>query len=401
MLHTFRTILVTLFGIIINSIGICTEPVKNATFSLTDEVIVKPKDIFIRKMVISPDGKMAYVVGEEYVEPTEEPNPNVPVPDVLVPKGYIVDFTKKSTKEFLNGHKRPITDMSRTPDGRYIYTISSTTESNVRIWDVVNEKSTLHAEFVPDELYESNHLEMALLPKRGGVAAPLKGKVALTAKLKADRFDLGGEPFKDTILCNPTVDHKEGFLACNTFEGDILIWDIEKLDFTARIKPFPNQILDSPDNYSIVDMKFSNTSKTLYYARIGKDDEVPEDERTKEDKVAADKRGIWVVDIEAETIKPLGFGTTCRTEHFALDPTDRWMAVLGTSYPDDDKKVNGQLLKVTELRIYDMKSKTLVHRKQFKEFRPGHILFSDDGKKLVCADPFGEVRSWSISLTGK
>ncbi len=399
-----------LISVLLVSPGRSAEPAKTSTVTLTDEVVVKPKDIFIRKMVISPDGGTAYVVGEEYHEPLEEPDRNVIPPEVVTPKGYVIDFAKKSSKEFLNDHRRPIVDMVRTKGGKQIYTVSNHSEGQVRVWDVVKKESSLHIHFKSKELFKSDEgssydgpvggIDIALLPSRGGVAALLDDKIALTAKNPKDRVDLDGEPFKDTIVSNPSVDHQDLYLACHTRET-VLVWNLKTKEVYSTIPAVPKHAPDSPDNISIRDMRFANTSSLIYIVRNGNDDEILEDERAKEDKVPSDKRGIWVVDIKAGTTEPLGFGTSRRTERFALDPTDRWMAIAGTAFDDNGEEFDNKVITVFELRIYDMKTKALVLRKQFKNFDPYHLHFSDDGKKLICAGSFGEVRSWSINVTDK
>jgi len=341
-----------------------------------------------------PDNETAVVVGGKPRDPNDREAPYVDSP----PAGALVNLRTKEVRPFTNGHSVRIRDVACSANGSHIFTDSFGKDHFVRVWDVKAGKS-LDPFPLPVEENASYH-EIVTFPGSGKVAVATGDFVTVLGPTRDDkRFDLTDESFSHDWPWELAVSSDDKLLACGTGKERGIIWDVKsrKVVYATSLLPEGADYHD----WSIHQLGFLKSGTQLIVARSGKADEVPEGKA--EEGVAAEERGLFLIDVGKKRVTPLGMGHQIRTTSFALHPSEDWIVTTGLSRPDKPGQKDAPK-RVSELRIYRFSTRSLVLRVQFgDDFMPSCPKFTSDGKKLVAIDgdieEEGKVRSWDFIAT--
>jgi WD40 repeat protein len=311
--------------------------------------------------------------------------------------GFFVDFNSKKTEPFTNEHSGEIHCVSYSFDDRLIVTggsaeLGSKSDGKLRVWDLAARRS-LEPIDLPDLPIQPR---LACSRRSSRVAVALDDRIAvLDLAGKEKRLDLVVDQAADAVPGNPTFSRDDKYLAYENVKGQVVIWEMEtrKVVFSTCLLPNGADWHD----WCIASMCFTKSGELLVAREGFRDDHHEVPPGTPEDKVPAERRGLFLIDPVKHKATPLGLGCTQNSLHAALDPSDQWLAVVGHSWPD---KPTGKIDDtMSELRIYHFASRRLVHRVQFdsNEFIPSWVGFTPNGKKLIAVSVTGVVRSWDFT----
>jgi WD40 repeat protein len=360
------------------------------------EVEVAIRDIAVNDAALMADNESIVLVGSRGFGEDGLPQDDSP------PAGAIVNLRTRAVREFTNGHKARIQSVAASSDGTRIVTGSTAADGRIRIWDVKAGKSLdpINASPLADE--KVHYFHVAPFHHRPVVAVTLKDRIGLFDLTgREERVDLTADYLGRGSPDDPAVSSDDMYLACSTFPNlQIVIWDVgaKKVLFAAALLPVGLAAQDySKAIFTVRGLCFVKSGEQLIALRSGGGPEVPKD--TPEEKIPAEKRALFLIDVPKQKTTPLGIGHQIGTLHFALHPTDEWIATVGASRPD--KPVPGNLPDpaVGELRVWHYPTRKLVHKIQFdfEGFRPTWVGFTPDGKKLVAADAKGKVMAWDFT----
>lgn len=353
--------------------------------TLRNEVAVKADGVVVDAFTLLPDGRAAILVGVK--GKLDEENP---VPDLSTdPAGAMIDLGKRAASPFVNGHTGPIRDLTRSADGRRVYTIGQGKDAVVRVWDAASGKTTVFADFT-EEVKEKHQPSLCVVSGSDRVAVELDKGIAIVGAGGKGRVDLTHADFDKTAVSNPTTSPDGSVLVCRTVRGKILAWDMKSANLVAEVTVIPEGV--DYLNWTLSDVAFLPGTTDLLMCRYTSESDVPEGKD--EGKVVAERRAVWAVDLKKKAVRPLGLGHTIHTYRMAVHPGGRWLALVGVSRGEGEFKDKPG--SVGEVRIYDLPTRTLALKRQYANFYPMWAEFSGDGRRLACASPEGEVRAWDF-----
>ena len=313
------------------------------------------------------------------------------------PAGAIVNLKTQTVRLFTNEHTARIKGVAAAADGLRIFTVCSDKDPFVRVWGVEAGKPVGPLPLPQLENYYSTH-EVACVPGSRKIAVGFRDRVAFIDPDGRERQqDLTAEEFTDDTPRQLSFSPDGDFLACCNFRKKVVVWDIRIGKVVCSVSLLPDG--EDHRDWSFTNLAFTRDGTRLIASRSGNADEVPNG--TAEDKVAPERRGLFVIDIKKQQIAPLSMGHQIHTFAFALHPSGDWIATVGPSRPDGLARKDATE-QVGELRVYHLPTRSLAHRVQFDdEFFPSKVLFTPNGKRMVAVDVEGKVRSWDFATAGK
>lgn len=315
--------------------------------------------------------------------------------------GGIVNLKTKAVREFINGHKVMIGSIAHSAGGDRIVTSTSNADLDpfIRFWDAKADKPLEPIKPAPVAEEVGSSFRIATFHRNHKVAVTLKDRVRIIDPTgREEPVDLETEYLSGTFPGELAISPDDKLLACATGNLQIIIWDVG----TKKVLYVPSLLPEGENDreWSIWRLAFTKSGTQLIAAR-GKFNSPDVPRGIPEDKVSAEKRGLFLIDVPKQKTIPLGMGAQILTVHFALHPSEEWIATVGDAYPDKPVP-NFPDATVRELRVYHYPTRTLVHKVQFDfdGFGPFWIGFTPDGKKLVAVDAVhddGKVMAWDFT----
>lgn len=368
---------------IVHAAGLAEPPSDKPIVRLSGTAEVKVRLAIDGYMVLSNDKSIVVVGTTDLTD----------IPDLRkAPAGGVsINMTTRAIDNFTNSHRARISGVGLSRRSSRIVTTSTSEDPVVRIWNLVDHRPAGSIDLSTAKI----HLEF-------GVACFHRDdRVAVTTDDKISIFDLNGEKKRidiDTFEMpqSPVVSPDDRYIAWETPKSRIVVWDNKatKVAFSTLMP------LAGAENrqWTISAKAFTKSSKEIIVAMTSNTDEVPSG--VPESKVLSENRGLFCFNITKGEIKPLGIGQQISTLGFALHPSERWIVTVGPSWPDEAARKNGKH-SVGELRVFDFKSKSLLHHVQFDDFYPSMAAFTHDGKTLIAIDSRGRIRWWGFSVGGE
>lgn len=318
---------------------------------------------------------------------------NITTRDVK-PNGAILDLTTKTFKPFTNGHTAQICSMS-VARGR-IVTVSDTQDPMLRVWDLKANKSADPIKIeVPDDEMNFKDYAVACLHGSDRVAVRVEEQISVIDLAKPEARQHYLNPLdKKAFLYGPiAVSRDDLTLACCTVNGPNLIyWDTKNRKTTIQAMSLEGTV-DNIIQSTIDSIHFLSNNSLLLCRNHRTQQEVPEG--LDESKTDAVRRAIVKVRFPDGQVEPLGLGQTAATRFCAVDPTETWLATVGSSPPD--KPTPAVVTQSGELRVYNLATKKLVYREQTNKPLPlTWVAFTPSGKRLVATCVDGTVHWWDV-----
>ena len=334
-------------------------------------------------------------------------NPNADAPHNFAPNGAIVDMTLASSKAFTNGHDTQIRHIA-VGRGRIVTTADGRDEF-LRIWNLNREVQDEPIRIEPqnnDPNATANDYGIALFPNSDRVAVRVDEQIHVidfAAPNKRRTYDYPEKLLQ--YLGGPVVvSHDERTITCCTFPiHELVCWEVKS---RKRVQfPIPLQGEKSAEwqranphgrqtESFLKPLQFlSNSSVFLLRSHMQLIDQKFPD-TLDESKIDPAQRSTLTVGLPKGQIDHLGMGRSDLTFYAALDPTQTWLALVGSA-PAENAKADQP--RRGELRVYDFKARKLVHRELTAEADPlTWVGFTPSGKRLVAASAVGLVRWWDI-----
>ncbi len=358
-------------------------PKDKPTIRLVQTGKVKLDDLVIDDIAVIDDNTVVVVGRKGDVE-------DVMALDRGDPRGAIVDLAKKSARPFTNEHKARICSVSVS--GSRMVTSSTDLDPFLRVWDLKAQK-TIAAIGIgnPNDDNLSFRCSIRCFYKSNRVVVEAAKQLIVfdLAKVK-DRVELACPPAAQWLSDPIAISPDDAWIACTADRGQVVFWKVATQKATT-VSLTPKKV-DDPDKWSAGGVTFSPSGK-LFAWRSESADEVPKGKSEKD--VPADRRGVVQIDLHSGKVIPLGMGQSIYTLGCTIDPTDTWLATVGSSRPDKPRRDGATT--VGELRVYNLSSKELAYRQQVEGLPLKWVSFTPNGKRIVCATLDGIVRWWDVA----
>jgi WD40 repeat protein len=358
---------------------------------LDNRVEIMIPEIEVAAAAVLADNDSVVVAGGK------DPDPAAESLTAAAAAGAIVNLKTKVIRRFTNGHTTRIERIAVATDISRIVSASTNPKDGVRLWDVKTDKALTPINPAPGADEPPLGHKVALFHRSLKVAVPLDDRVRIIDPTgREEPADLETEYLSGTWPHDLTISPDDKVLACATGSLQISIWDVgaRKVIYVPSLLPEGENARD----WSIWGLCFTKSGTQLIAARSGKEPDVPKG--TPEEKVPAEKRGLFLIDVPKQKTTPLGIGAQIHTLHFALHPSEEWIATVGGAYPDKPVP-NLPDAFVGELRVYHYPTRTLAHKVQFEHgddgFYPMWVGFTPDGKKVVAVSGKGKVMAWDFT----
>jgi hypothetical protein len=360
---------------------------------LENAVEIPLKDVYPKAVCLLADNQSVVVVGA--VPPAMEDGD----PD----KEPAAGGKTKVIRSFTNGHARAIQSAAVAADGSFIVTGATAADPAIRRWNVKANKALDPIDLSTSVEGDWLSFDVATFPKSNKVAVTLNKSIGIFDPAARDSHDeLTADELKRGFPCRPTVSPDGKYLACATSKKYVLVWEVASKTVLCAIDVLPKG-RDDYVNWHIDGLAFTRSGKELILCRGGYEQDRPKG--VPDEKVPAERRGFFRIDPAAKTMTPIEIGSRYGTLHFALHPSDDWIATVGPAastdpVPDDPDPTVG------ELRIYHYPTRTLAAKVSFpySGFYPCLVGFTPDGKKVValCALKGHEkVMAWDFTPVAK
>jgi WD40 repeat protein len=369
------------------------EPKAGFQVRLDNSVEIAIPEIGVAAAAVLADNESVVVVGGK------DPDPAAESLTAAAAAGAIVNLKTKAVRRFTNGHTTRIEEIAVAADGSRIVSAGSNPKDKIRVWDTKAGKALTPIDPVPGADESELDFKIATFHRSQKVAVTLKDRVRIIDPTgREEPVDLETEYLSGTFPGMLAISPDDKLLACATGSNQVIIWDVgaKKVLYVPSLLPEGENDRD----WLMHGLHFLKSGTQLLAARSGKEPDVPKG--TPEEKVPAEKRGLFLIDVPKQKITPLGMGAPIYTLHFAVHPSEEWIATVGGAYPDKPVP-NLPNLFVGELRVYHYPTRTLAHKVQFEDkgdgegFYPMWVGFTPDGKKLVAVEGKGKVMAWDFT----
>ncbi|HET6572385.1 MAG TPA: hypothetical protein VFG68_02195 [Fimbriiglobus sp.] len=343
--------------------------------------------ILVAAVCLLADNESVVVVGGKFPDPVAESIMSAQ------PAGAIVNLRTKAVRPFTNRHRVRVNSLACSADR--IVTVCTRRDPFVRLWDIKAGKPLEPITLPQPAEKDDSDFEVATFHRSRKVAVTLRDRISIFDPTgREERIDLTTDYLTGSIPAAPVISPDDKYLACSNTHDQVIVWDVaaKKVLYAAALLPEG----EDPTKWHLGGLHFIRTGTQLIAARWGKEPEVPRG--TAEEKVPAERRGLFLIDVAKQETIPLGMGGQVDTMHFAIHPSEDWIVTAGSAYPA--KPVPGQPdATVGELRVYHYPTRKLVHKVQFdfEGFQPMWVKFTPDGKKLVAVSANGKVMAWDFT----
>ena len=334
---------------------------------------------------MAKDNESIILVGGRPRLPADQDTPATELPAA----GAFVNIKTRVVRNFTNGHLGRMASVAVASDGSRIFTGGFGRDSAVRVWDTKARKAAEPIHLTDDA---NSVCEVATMTVGPNLAASVGDLVFLIdpndAGKKANLSLMNGAVFVTVVRprFRPIVfSPGDRYLACPTLGGGVTIWEVAS-----------SKIIYSPNLLPVgADLQNHFASDALAFTKDGAKLVViaPQQNGDELKPTSNESGGLLLIDIAKKRVSPIGMGHPVATRSFAIHPSEKWIATVGTSRRSGKKNE-----KESEVRIHDFQTHAFVARAILPAaFYPDWVCFTPDGKKLVTASfDNGKVLAWDF-----